>query len=66
MTENHSKRNPPIFSETDLIIADCVAKMEKYISLCERPDEPVSVFDEKSFDHSYTKLVALLDENGWQ
>lgn len=66
LPENYERRNPQIFSDTDNIIADCVANMKKYIALCDCEDKKISVFEETQFDRNYIKVVSLLNELGWK
>lgn len=66
LPENYERRNPPIFSDTDNVIADCIADMKKYIALCDGEDKKISVFEEKQFDLNYNKVISLLDELGWK
>lgn len=66
LPENYERRNPQIFSDTDNVIADCVADMKKYIVLCDGEDKKISVFEEKQFDLNYNKVISLLDELGWK
>lgn len=66
LPENYERRNPQIFSDTDNIIAECIADMKKYIALCDDKNKMISVFEEKQFDRNYDKVVSLLDELGWK
>ena len=66
LPENYERRNPQGFSNTDTIIADCVADMKRFLSLYDGLDRTASVIEEKQFDHNYNKVVSLLDELGWK
>ena len=66
LPENYERRNPQIFSDTDNIIAECLADMKKYVALCDAENKMISVFEEKQFDCNYDKVVSLLDELGWK
>lgn len=66
LPENYERRNSQVFSDTDTIIANCVADMNRLLSLCDGLDRTASVIKERQFDQNYNKVVSLLDELGWK
>ena len=66
LPENYKRRNPQVCSDTDTIIADCVADMKNLLSRCENAGRTISFFEEEQFDRNYNKVVSLLDELGWK
>lgn len=65
LPENFERRNPQILSNTDIMIAEFVADMEKHLASLSNESDVKRVFIQKQFDSKYEKIINILDEQGW-
>lgn len=66
LSENYDKRNPQIFSDIDLQIVYYMKELKTFLEKCENGIQSEVILAQQQFNCVYTKLVSLLDEQGWK
>ena len=64
LPENYERRNPQIFSDDDIEIANCMNDMRKCLSSFN--NGTATIFDGRKFDNRYDTVIKILDKNGWK